>query len=316
MFGCLVACACCSGMTLIGVLYFLRYYAPGIVYRKTREEIINTLKEHFDSYCALPNLAMIDFPSSMVVSSLTQYDPLLSYYLFCVCWNVEISNCSQFHQNIPLFANFTDVYKLNNPNKNELIGFILSSPDMVLLVFTGTMNLEQVQSDVDFTPIVPNFVSNPEFKIHSGFYNLYNFVDSTIRDILKTILLPSKKFVIAGHSLGGALATVAHLALQTNNTYSPITYTFASPRVVNMAYANYISSSPTNQLYRVVNVEDEIPTLPPQFPLAYHQQVVGTNYTHVGHLIAFSKNMGSMGENHDQSYMEYLKASKNEFLSK
>ena len=107
-----------------------------------------------------------------------------------------------------------------------------------------------------------------EFKeypglVHAGF--------ATDLDALwpKIQLPPVGEIYIIGHSLGGALATLASVRLQKMG-YIPIVYTFGSPRVGNYFF---------NKAYKIVNYRwvnkmDIVPHVPP---------ILG-GYEHVGDL--------------------------------
>lgn len=71
---------------------------------------------------------------------------------------------------------------------------------------------------------------------------------------------PDYKLVITGHSLGGAVATLAAAVFRKQGLELTL-YTFGSPRVGNEALAKYISASGTN--FRVTHLNDPVPRLPP-----------------------------------------------------
>lgn len=51
---------------------------------------------------------------------------------------------------------------------------------------------------------------------------------------------PSAKLVVTGHSLGGALATHALVALTSNGVKVDSFYSFGSPRVGDTAFFNFV----------------------------------------------------------------------------
>lgn len=95
--------------------------------------------------------------------------------------------------------------------------------------------------------------------MHTGFYNAYNEINIEIQSFLNSIQEDENKpLFITGHSLGGALATVATKKLK----YPKIAacYTFGSPRVGNEDWMEGIKTP----IYRVVNSADPVTMLPPK----------------------------------------------------
>jgi triacylglycerol lipase len=93
--------------------------------------------------------------------------------------------------------------------------------------------------------------------VHNGFQTE---VDDIWEDVLKVIQKHSnKKISICGHSLGGAMATIAASRLQE---HKPVLYTFGSPRVGN---AEFINNMTDVEHYRFVNNNDIVTVIPPLF---------------------------------------------------
>jgi pimeloyl-ACP methyl ester carboxylesterase len=79
---------------------------------------------------------------------------------------------------------------------------------------------------------------------------------------------PDYQIVFVGHSLGGALATLAAVDFQDRYGYGDriSIYTFGSPRVGNPGWARYVDSLPFgNRMYRIVHRGDPVAHLPPNF---------------------------------------------------
>ena len=86
-----------------------------------------------------------------------------------------------------------------------------------------------------------------------------------------------------GHSLGGALATLAayKFILYKDQKEMTALYTFGAPRVVKMAMAKAIQKELSGRFYRIVNNLDTVPRLPPRIPLVLE-------FRHAGKPIYFS----------------------------
>ena len=79
-----------------------------------------------------------------------------------------------------------------------------------------------------------------------------------LADVLtKHIYQTNKQVYITGHSLGGAMATLYSTFCRPMRP--PIVYTYGAPRAGNIEYCNKYPI----ELYRVVNNNDMVPTVPP-----------------------------------------------------
>ncbi len=67
--------------------------------------------------------------------------------------------------------------------------------------------------------------------------------------------------VATGHSLGGAVATLAAAYLRAAGNAVDL-YTYGSPRVGNDAFANFVSAQAGLEI-RVTHLDDPVPRLPP-----------------------------------------------------
>lgn len=110
-------------------------------------------------------------------------------------------------------------------------------------------------------------------------------------------LEPGVSLYFTGHSLGGALATLAAykaIAYQASVEVTAL-YTFGSPRTVQRPLAEAINKELSGKLYRVVNSIDVIPRLPPRIP-------VFLDFHHINTLIYFTQNH----EQHSSSKLNIL----------
>lgn len=189
-------------------------------------------------------------------------------------------------------------------HRKVVYGYIFQSTtlDMVVLSFTGTQTITQWISDLKFRQVPPEGINNttPEMLVHKGFYQIYKSVQEFIQSTLPDLINKNTQFVISGHSLGGALTTLAGLDLVN---FSPIVYTYAAPRVGNNAFAQgYNSYKPLSFTWRVFNTEDVVPYLPlPEFPLGIRRPPKQF-YEHVGNPVAFTLNEEGLLKNHVEAY--------------
>lgn len=173
-------------------------------------------------------------------------------------------------------------------------GFLLESDADSILVFRGTQqmaewvgNIYAVQQDY----LDPN-TGESLGRIHKGFRRIANnIINPQIVDAVRNIN-PNKPCYVSGHSLGAALATLLAMdialaipELQPNLQL----YVYASPRVGNPAfvssYARFLPNS-----YRITNLADPIPTLPPT--------KLRSEFVHVGEEWSFITQAGDILPNH------------------
>lgn len=92
---------------------------------------------------------------------------------------------------------------------------------------------------------------------------------------------PQRPTIVAGHSLGAALATLFVMENDSKRKFDIATLcTFASPRVGNMEFVHLFNQLPITS-WRIVNTRDIVPKLPPHIPIVL-------DYGHVNDEHAFN----------------------------
>jgi hypothetical protein len=135
---------------------------------------------------------------------------------------------------------------------------LVEHKDYLVLSFRGTEtdSLRDIKADADAELIA----CETKGKIHKGFYEAYNLIRHDIEIAIDKPALNKKPLYITGHSLGGALATIA-----TKFTYHKgglaACYTFGSPRVGDEVWINNIKTP----IHRLVNAADCVTMLPPSY---------------------------------------------------
>ena len=125
---------------------------------------------------------------------------------------------------------------------------------VALLAFRGTQSIGNCLTDADAL-LVSQFPYPG--RVHSGFAEAVEQVWPEVRRILGN---PSRSVPlwVTGHSLGGAMATLASVRLTSEGYKVRAVYTYGSPRVGDRFFRN--SYSLAN--YRFVNDNDLVPHLP------------------------------------------------------
>ncbi|MEM9450991.1 MAG: lipase family protein [Cyanobacteria bacterium P01_E01_bin.6] len=171
-------------------------------------------------------------------------------------------------------------------------GLALTSSDHNVLVFRGTQTqsewLKNINaSQVDYVSPTGQFYG----AVHEGFYQVTQEIQPSIAEIAQQ-LDPSIPCYVTGHSLGAAIATLAafELVQAVPELKDQIRlYTFAGPRVASPTFATLHSQLIPNA-YRIVNVGDTVPLIPPV--------TMGNTYTHVGQEWSFLAQFGDTLLNH------------------
>ena len=139
---------------------------------------------------------------------------------------------------------------------NGTQAILVSNEEFIVLAFRGTeaTSIKDIKADAKATTTS----CETGGRIHSGFTEAYDCVALDIRKKLKEPSLVNLPLFITGHSLGGALATIAAKKLSHNGGKAAC-YTFGAPRVGDMKWISQIKTP----IYRLVNAADCVTMLPP-----------------------------------------------------
>lgn len=160
-------------------------------------------------------------------------------------------------------------------NYTDTHGFVgvMKDKKAVFVVFRGSYTISNWISDID--GLLVYYDKCRLCFVHRGFYMAYQAVASqvlvAVADLLKRN--PSYKVIVTGHSLGGALATLAAADILQHGTAPAADLqlvTFGSPRVGNEYFSSSLTAS--LQALRWTHAKDPVPHLPPQ----------DQSYRHVG----------------------------------
>lgn len=177
--------------------------------------------------------------------------------------------------------------------RNEPFGCVITSNlgGAVYLIFRGSKSIRDFLADAEMQHVRYDPPDQNEIRhlyVERGFYSVYQGLRNVLCVELKKLSQNNKDLVVAGHSLGSALATLAvpdavSCGLNVRN------YNTASPRVGLDSFAAYYESLGVRETYRLVNKADIVPQLPS----------AESGYTHIGTSIEFDTNYGSEGKNHN-----------------
>ncbi|AHV97924.1 lipase family protein [Paenibacillus sp. 7124] len=197
---------------------------------------------------------------------------------------------------VPLNYSVSHIIQAKSINNEwERFGFIIESPQEIIIAFRGTSSTSDWISDI--------IASQKRFKYikqdcltHRGFTDIY----SSARDELiaaLTRLSTDKTLYITGHSLGAALATLCATDIAVNTAYrSPNLYTYGSPRVGDPAFSKAFTEYVRNSC-RIANLYDLVTYTPPTiYKLPKREKKY--YYSHVQTFSSLSFQNGGIGPNH------------------
>lgn len=143
-------------------------------------------------------------------------------------------------------------------------GFCGDFEDGFLFIFRGTDSLLGWLRNFMFSKkVIPYEGTNPKIKVHNGFLKTYKAIREFVHEQVKGT--EKTKIYVHGHSLGGALTTLAALDIQYNFADKEvIAWGIGIPKVGNEAFKDSFN----RRLPKFLNIErasDLIPQVPPRF---------------------------------------------------
>lgn len=159
--------------------------------------------------------------------------------------------------------------------------FAAGNESVIIVSFRGTeiFKVADIMSDVKLT-FADTGIENLPGKVHSGFKDALHEIWTDLLAILKQFQDNQQTLWFCGHSLGGALATLA-VAELIGNGIAEVNglYTIGQPRVGDSKFAKHFDLSVKGKCFRFANNNDAVPQLP-LWSILF-------KYTHIGNLIYF-----------------------------
>ena len=159
--------------------------------------------------------------------------------------------------------------------------YVVTEMDKIIVAFRDTGSdkrwerILNMLTDARATLKKMSFLDDPklsEIKAHEGFVSEYMLFREKVIEYVD--MHPDKEVHVVGHSLGGALATLASFDIASTLDREVNTITFGAPRVGTKDFRDAFENLPIN-LYRVVVANDPIARVPGML----------IPYEHVGQLI-------------------------------
>ncbi|KAF1974427.1 alpha/beta-hydrolase [Bimuria novae-zelandiae CBS 107.79] len=206
---------------------------------------------------------------------LADFELMEQYASAAYCWTNFNSPGNQIKCNdgtCPLVqaANATSVVEYNrsflrsySDLATDVTGFVALDPtnELIVVSFRGSVSIQNWITNIDFKAVSTNLCSG--CTAHRGFYQSWLDSRSAVTATVNSLVAanPRYKVITTGHSLGGAIATLAAADLR-NSGYPVALYSFGSPRVSSSKLANYITAQPGGN-YRITHWNDPVPNIPP-----------------------------------------------------
>ncbi|KAH9988438.1 Alpha/Beta hydrolase protein [Russula compacta] len=145
----------------------------------------------------------------------------------------------------------------------------------IVVAFRGSHELADMFTDGNLmlAPLASRGIQNNTASVHCGFLISYNSVRTTVIRTVHNQLrnFPGYVVVVTGHSMGGALASIAALSIKSNIPTAEVRlFTFGQPRTGDAAYADLLEITiGRDNIFRAVHTWDGVPTMIPE-ALGYH----------------------------------------------
>ncbi|KAK5315595.1 hypothetical protein LTR70_006679 [Exophiala xenobiotica] len=159
-------------------------------------------------------------------------------------------------------AGATSILEFQNLGVADATGFVAvdDTNKLIVLSYRGTTSLDNwIQNvNIDFD----TFAACSGCQAHRGFLSSWRDSKDQVAAALSQAKSnhPDYSIIFTGHSLGGAIATIAAADLRQQG-YNVALYTYGSPMVGNPAFANFVTGQNGGN-YRVTHAADAVPKLP------------------------------------------------------
>jgi hypothetical protein len=161
------------------------------------------------------------------------------------------------------------IKKLYHDSQENLFGFVAHKNTDVFIIIRGTKTIWEWYNNtvIQYTEYKSLKTNNIWGETTKGFYSIYSDLRNEINDAMQELKGGFNnnvfKVFVSGHSLGGALATLAIPDLLDQGIPPSMltVYTFASPRCGDRVFAHKVSATGVKH-WRIANTEDIVPALP------------------------------------------------------
>lgn len=131
-----------------------------------------------------------------------------------------------------------------------------------MLSFRGSRSVRNWLTNIQFPTLGTSIC--PTCLASNGFWNSWLEAQKNVLAAIKKAQTqyPDYKVVATGHSLGGALASLAAGVLRSQGQTVDL-YTYGAPKIGLESISQYLSKTDKGQTFRVTHKNDPVPKLPP-----------------------------------------------------
>ncbi len=158
------------------------------------------------------------------------------------------------------------VHSFLNVNEHDTSGLIMldHTNEAIIITFRGTISHTDWNTNLEGLQYDASDICGEGCIAHSGFLASWESVADNVKSNWTSVLqqYPQYDTIITGHSLGGTLAHICAASLKKMRPNATMSlYTYASPRVGNLIFANSINEGFGNNNHRVTHLNDPVPRL-------------------------------------------------------
>lgn len=158
--------------------------------------------------------------------------------------------------------------KVTGYSKKSSQAMLVEHADYLCMAFRGTDQAADWMDNLDM-----NFVDTPFGRFHEGFWRATDDLWARLYGDYESAYARARRpLFFCGHSLGGAMATVAAARFAHNDWAFSGCYTFGQPRAADRATAARMNASCGARFFRFQNRNDIVTRIPPR----------AAGYSHVG----------------------------------
>ena len=150
---------------------------------------------------------------------------------------------------------FSDVEHVSADDTQAIIAH---TDTIAMLAFRGTESTGDWLTNIQ---IIGR--DRPYGRVHNGFYRAYK----DVRDVCRQTLEDGnfRHVFFCGHSLGGALATIAIVELADTPSQYTGGYTYGQPKTGKKSFRRHFNEHHGDEFFRFVNEGDVVPRVPPAY---------------------------------------------------
>ncbi|KAF2193698.1 alpha/beta-hydrolase [Zopfia rhizophila CBS 207.26] len=161
-------------------------------------------------------------------------------------------------------ANTNTVSEFENSLATDVTGFVAtdSTNQLIVISFRGSQSLRNWITNLNFPVDETDICADCEAS--RGFWRSWKEAQGGVLTAVKTARAenPNFKLVSTGHSLGGALASLAAGVLRSQGVTVDL-YTYGAPKIGQTNLVKYLSQTDRGSNFRVTHLDDPVPRLPP-----------------------------------------------------